>query len=957
MRNAVLARAIVWAGLLCAARAGDFVAGAPEAALEKDRLEVKFRHGQQIRLRGGEPRDVAPGGAALRGARARAAMDDLKARGAVWHRLHEGADEGFLQALSAGKTRGRGDARPVPDLNLYFRLELPAGMDAVEVGRALAALPEVEAVYRVARLVEPPATAGIDARDSGPTDFADPGNSSGYWQRYVDAAPAGIDARHAWSNGWTAAGIRICDIEYDFNAGHADLPPVALLGPPRTKTAWADHGTAVLGEVGGKHNTNGVRGIAYGATLYVSSPYASAYGGYSIPAAISAALTNLAPGDVILIEQQTTGPTGAYVPVEWAKSTYDAIVNAVANGLIVVEASANGSQNLDSSTYTTGNGGHYPFLATNDSGALLVGAGAPPQYATPRSRLSFSSYGATLDLQGYGYEVVTSGYGDLYNAEGTNNSFTSGFSGTSSASPIVAGAAAVLQQAWKARFTNAATPAQIRSLLRDTGTPQQGAENIGPLPNLRAAILAVAALADADGDGVADEADNCPTNANPGQEDLDLDGQGDVCDPDRDGDGVANEADNCAGVANAGQQDADGDGVGDACDSCNQAAVVYRAAMAPGSPAITEDPSGQNTSGDAFDLNVAGGALGTTVQCGFGDMGRVYVNCDASNLYVGAEGVDVAGDNNALVLFLGLNTLTDNRMNLWSESGLPQALDFLHNLAFTQPMDLALVLGDEWGDGAYTNFNFGPGGGGYNFGQGLYHLSSASFTPVAGAAVSQFDGTSMGPTGAEDADGNRRTDRWEARIPWSSLNAPAGIGSITQLLVCGVFGSDGVSGTDRYLSGNYLGRAATGSLDSFNNYGFSFLTLTPWEIGLGDLDADGMADAWEMQHYGSTNAAPGEDTDGDGQTALQEFIGGTVPTNGASFFGAVAISNAASGVVSFPSVTGRLYHLQFSDQLPEGIWLDVAGQTNLPGSGDVQSMADPVPTNARAYRVRVGLAP
>lgn len=38
------------------------------------------------------------------------------------------------------------------------------------------------------------------------------------------------------------------------------------------------------------------------------------------------------------------------------------------------------------------------------------------------------------------------------------------------------------------------------------------------------------ALPDLDGDGVADGTDNCPNSANPGQSDVDLDGQGDLCD-------------------------------------------------------------------------------------------------------------------------------------------------------------------------------------------------------------------------------------------------------------------------------------------------------------------------------------------------------------------------------------------------------------------------------------------
>ncbi|HEY7033200.1 MAG TPA: SpaA isopeptide-forming pilin-related protein [Thermomicrobiales bacterium] len=76
---------------------------------------------------------------------------------------------------------------------------------------------------------------------------------------------------------------------------------------------------------------------------------------------------------------------------------------------------------------------------------------------------------------------------------------------------------------------------------------------------------------DADGDGVADDADNCVDTANPDQVDTDADGQGDACDdtpsgPDHDGDGIPDETDNCRRVPNPDQADADGDGKGDACD-------------------------------------------------------------------------------------------------------------------------------------------------------------------------------------------------------------------------------------------------------------------------------------------------------------------------------------------------------------------------------------------------------
>ena len=82
-------------------------------------------------------------------------------------------------------------------------------------------------------------------------------------------------------------------------------------------------------------------------------------------------------------------------------------------------------------------------------------------------------------------------------------------------------------------------------------------------------------LNDADADGFCGNVDNCPSTPNPGQTNADGDALGDACDPcpldalnDADGDGLCADADNCPGVANPDQANADGDGLGDACDLC-----------------------------------------------------------------------------------------------------------------------------------------------------------------------------------------------------------------------------------------------------------------------------------------------------------------------------------------------------------------------------------------------------
>jgi len=59
--------------------------------------------------------------------------------------------------------------------------------------------------------------------------------------------------------------------------------------------------------------------------------------------------------------------------------------------------------------------------------------------------------------------------------------------------------------------------------------------------------------ADTDGDGIADDVDNCPTVPNPSQTNSDGDSHGDACD-------------NCPNDTNENQADADSDGAGDVCD-------------------------------------------------------------------------------------------------------------------------------------------------------------------------------------------------------------------------------------------------------------------------------------------------------------------------------------------------------------------------------------------------------
>ncbi|MBI4606274.1 MAG: thrombospondin type 3 repeat-containing protein [Planctomycetes bacterium] len=72
---------------------------------------------------------------------------------------------------------------------------------------------------------------------------------------------------------------------------------------------------------------------------------------------------------------------------------------------------------------------------------------------------------------------------------------------------------------------------------------------------------------DGDGDGVGNVCDNCPSAANTTQDDRNADGVGDACD-DEDGDTVVDAADNCPDTPNASQANGDADALGDSCDNC-----------------------------------------------------------------------------------------------------------------------------------------------------------------------------------------------------------------------------------------------------------------------------------------------------------------------------------------------------------------------------------------------------
>lgn len=304
-------------------------------------------------------------------------------------------------------------------------------------------------------------------------------------QAYIQPNP-GVDMAYAWGLNLNGAGIRIRDVEYGFNSEHEDLNERNVLLAPgmnissSVTTSYSEHGTAVFGIVYGDKGTYGISGMAYGASQMMLAPEWQT-SGYNRVAAVTQAIANSAAGDILIYEMQATGAQGNYGPAEYVGTVWDLTKAATDAGIIIVAAAGNGAENLDSAPYLN-------YRNRGNSGAIMVGAG---DNTINHNKLSFSTYGARVDVHAWGTGVFSSGYGDAQQIGGDFNQYYTNFSGTSSATPIVASCAIVLQSYFHSLTGNYMTPVQMRNLLRSTGIPQGTGGNIGPIPNMQAAILQV----------------------------------------------------------------------------------------------------------------------------------------------------------------------------------------------------------------------------------------------------------------------------------------------------------------------------------------------------------------------------------------------------------------------------------------------------------------------------------
>ncbi len=274
---------------------------------------------------------------------------------------------------------------------------------------------------------------------------------------------------------------------------------------------------------------------------------------------------------------------------------------------------------------------------------------------------------------------------------------------------------------------------------------------------------------------------------------------------------------------------------------------VYTAAWR--TPLVESTPANDghgNINGETFDFS------GTPIPARAGDfsnLGRVYVNHDATNLYIGLEQTMIYSNQN-ISLFIessrqgGVTNLAGLGDGLSGTDEGVDGLDFLENLAFTNfTPSLACLLGDEYGDGEDRHFAR-PGLPGLDLGQGVFRLDT-TFSDVPGVRVQQFNSSPQVLEPPRQLQFPERNANFiKVAIPLSELGGLQSGDTIKLAAVVGMAGCD-TNGQTRELDTGFLGQSMAGA-------GESNVLLEPVSVRLAPAVLTVKADD-QTRAYGDAN--------------------------------------------------------------------------------------------------------
>lgn len=254
-----------------------------------------------------------------------------------------------------------------------------------------------------------------------------------------------IRAPEAWNTSSGASTTVIAVLDTGVDGSHPDLtgklsPGYNFISNNTNTTDDNGHGTHVAGiAAASTDNSLGIAGVGYRCSIMpVKVLDASGTGSYStIAAGISYASRNGAK----VLNLSLSGATPSL--------SLEAAVNAaIGRGCVVVAAAGNSGVTTEA----------WPAAC---SGSIAVAASTPAD-----ARASFSNYGTWVDLAAPGTSLLST-FPLATVTLGTAPSGYKNMSGTSMATPVVAGVAGLLYS----YLGNQATPANVRSILESTANP------------------------------------------------------------------------------------------------------------------------------------------------------------------------------------------------------------------------------------------------------------------------------------------------------------------------------------------------------------------------------------------------------------------------------------------------------------------------------------------------------
>jgi len=188
----------------------------------------------------------------------------------------------------------------------------------------------------------------------------------------------------------------------------------------------------------------------------------------------------------------------------------------------------------------------------------------------------------------------------------------------------------------------------------------------------------------------------------------------------------------------------------------------------------------------------------------------------------------------------------------------------------------------------------------------------------------------------------------------ASLNIELG-GTTTsdKIAVSGTFSASGTTLINLTALGNFSGVGTYPLITGASGISSSNFSLGSTLSGYGcilstsgstlSLTVVTLQEQWRFTNFGTIantgNAADDADPDGDGMPNAQEFIAGTNPNDSSSMLRVSNISISGSDIIlSFSTVSGKIYHLERSSTLQSGSWTTL--QSNIVGNGGVMQISD-----------------